>query len=829
MRETGSLSTATARPAFRKEEASQAAWLRQGLLPFLPIWLAPLALLAPVWLTGKAVFWGTVSLQFIPWQAFAWESLKLGRLPLWNPLVGMGAPLAANYQSALFYPPNWLLFPLYLAGGVEWLAWGQGVLIPLHMAWAGTGMALLARRLGVGVFGQTVGGLAYGLSGYLVARSGFLSINASVAWLPWIMLAGLLLVDASPKFPHKREAFPAFSRRALFLILTVGMQLLAGHAQTAWYTLLLLGLWSAYWGWKRGVRIGPPLSNRRNIAWVGGKGAVRAWSLLALCLLLAVALSAVQLLPTAEYLLQSQRSAAVEFDFALTYSFWPARFLTLFAPDFFGNPARGDYHGYGNYWEDHLYPGLLPLLLALGGIGLGFRNLLRKREERWEHTGLVILLSALTGISFLLALGKNTPVFPWLYHHLPTFDMFQGPTRFSLWAVFALALLAAVSADRWRKPQGRVLYWTRLGTAGAFAISLGACASAFLFSGVSPAFIRAMALASLWGVGAGLLLLLAPREGFIGESGGRWRLAAILLISADLVSAGWGLNPGIDRDFYRGPAQTAAQVRELAAGGRLYLPEKDEYGLKYDRFMQFQTFDPGENWENLRAVLLPNLNLLDGIASANQFDPLVPGRYARWMETLGGEVSGEVEEQMMNLMSVSVVESIDPRAEYGVQFKTVESGARARWVPCALTVQDGEQALREVVDPGFNPLQTVILEEGRTAAGEACLAGGAGRVQILAERPDRITLQAITDRPGWLVLADIWYPGWQVSVNGKTASLLRANYLFRAVRLEPGEHRVEFIYRPASFWAGLAISLAGILFLGVWWWVGRQPGETLPV
>jgi hypothetical protein len=371
------------------------------------------------------------------------------------------------------------------------------------------------------------------------------------------------------------------------------------------------------------------------------------------------------------------------------------------------------------------------------------------------------------------------------------------------------------------------LYWTRLGTAGAFAISLGAGAGAFLFSGVSPAFIRAMALASLWGVGAGLLLLLAPAEGGNAEHGRRWRLAAILLIGADLVSACWGLNPGIERDFYHGPAQTAAQVRELAAGGRLYLPEKDEYGLKYDRFMQFQTFNPGENWENLRAVLLPNINMLDGIASVNQFDPLVPGRYARWMETLGGEVSGEVKEQMMNLMNVNVVESIDPQAEYGVQYNPVESGPRARWVPCALTVQDGEQAWQKVIEPGFNPLQTAILEETGTAAGEACLPGGAGRVQILAEGPDRVTVQAITDRPGWLVLSDIWYPGWLVRVDGKTASLLRANYLFRAVRLEPGEHRVEFVYSPASFWTGLAVSLATVLFLCFCWWVGRQSGESL--
>ncbi len=75
--------------------------------PLLPIWLAALALLSPVFLRGKALFWGTPLLQFGPWWSFAWTTILSGHLPLWNPLVGMGAPLFANYQSGLAYPAYW--------------------------------------------------------------------------------------------------------------------------------------------------------------------------------------------------------------------------------------------------------------------------------------------------------------------------------------------------------------------------------------------------------------------------------------------------------------------------------------------------------------------------------------------------------------------------------------------------------------------------------------------------------------------------------------------------------------------------------------------------
>src|SRR3972149_10789228 len=110
-------------------------------LPWVLFFITPFILFSPLLFTGKALFWGTPSLQFVPWRAWAWEVLQQGHLPLWNPLLGMGAPLVANYQSALFYPPNWLL-------AVFDPAWGQGLLVLLHLLWAGLGMARLAPGVG---------------------------------------------------------------------------------------------------------------------------------------------------------------------------------------------------------------------------------------------------------------------------------------------------------------------------------------------------------------------------------------------------------------------------------------------------------------------------------------------------------------------------------------------------------------------------------------------------------------------------------------------------------------------------------------------------------
>jgi hypothetical protein len=106
-------------------------------------------------------------------------------------------------------------------------------------------------------------------------------------------------------------------------------------------------------------------------------------------------------------------------------------------------------------------------------------------------------------------------------------------------------------------------------------------------------------------------------------------------LALDLLVAGWGLNPAGDISLY-GPGPGAVKVwgLEMGASGRLFIPEAHEYELKYERFLRFDTFDPGQDWNNLRAAILANANLLDGVPSANNFDPLTPGRYATWMELL---------------------------------------------------------------------------------------------------------------------------------------------------------------------------------------------------
>ena len=80
----------------------------QSLAPLVILTGVLVLLFAPIIIGQRALFWGLPTLQFYPWRSFAFHEVSVGQIPFINPYNGAGAPLLANYQSAVLYPPNWL-------------------------------------------------------------------------------------------------------------------------------------------------------------------------------------------------------------------------------------------------------------------------------------------------------------------------------------------------------------------------------------------------------------------------------------------------------------------------------------------------------------------------------------------------------------------------------------------------------------------------------------------------------------------------------------------------------------------------------------------------
>src|SRR5262249_49121323 len=94
---------------------------------------------------------------------------------------------------------------------------------------------------------------------------------------------------------------------------------------------------------------------------------------------------------------------------------------------------------------------------------------------------------------------------------------------------------------------------------------------------------------------------------------------------------------------------------------------------------------------------------------------------------------------------------------------------------------------------------------------ESSTFGGGGQAMIARYEPERVTVRTASDAGGLLVLTDRWFPGWQATVDGRPAAILRTDYLYRGVVIPAGEHVVEFVYRPRSFLLGALGSVLGLL------------------
>lgn len=325
-------------------------------------------------------------------QAVA-ASLRAGVFPLWDSHIFLGAPLFANVQAAVLYPPN-----------VMYLFWSTPQAIAaslvLHVWWACWGMAILCRHtFGVSWVAAVVGGAMFGLSGFMSAQAGHVNQVDTAAWLPWL----LLCLDV------------AWQRRsgagAALAALVLAVQFLAGHTQESYFILCVVlawGIWRAVQqrGWRSPLFA---IGITGAIALVGGG-----------------ALAAAQLLPTLELTGQSIRRSGLTIGEASSFSLRPDQLIIELLPGFAHQPDSS---------EHVAYVGVIGLLLALIGAVAA-----RRRPG-------VPLLLFLVVLPLALAFGQYDPLWRFAFHVVPGFSSFRVPARWLYVTTFGLAALGAIGMD----------------------------------------------------------------------------------------------------------------------------------------------------------------------------------------------------------------------------------------------------------------------------------------------------------------------------------------------------------------------------------------------
>jgi hypothetical protein len=697
---------------------------------------------------------GDLASFLYPNYYFAATKLRQGQFPLWNPHLYSGAPFAADIQSGLFYPLNWLFF-LFAPLSYEWLEY----LAVFHFWLAGATMYLCLRLLRpdaplapLAAFG---GALAFEFSDLFIVHFGNLNMIAVAAWLPLVFLL------------FHRSLTGANSRLAAAAGAVLAVATLAGHIQITLFILLALGLY-ALWGW-----------------------GLRPLVLLVVCVAVTVGLSALLLLPAYEMSSYTPR-AELPYEEAARYSLHPAQLIGLLVPDYFGrDPAL-----HWGPWErvETGYIGIITLILAMGGA-----LLCPGRLKRY--------LVALGVLALLLAMGGYAPLHGWLYRFVPGFDQLRAPARFILLLDFSLAMLAALGLDRllcplppadgarWRKLL-KIVGWS-LGGLIVAAAPLSYYAMLVTQDRDPAIFNRATAAASGVATFAFFALAALAALHFL-TAGRRWAgPVTVALIGLDLFTLGGNVDVG--HNYPAAGFEHPAALEFLRRDPALYRVEvaTDVWHVWQPNTALLYGLD--DVWGLYNPLTLADTTLYwSGVGARSG------GRYNfLGVKYIIGSKAGAPADG-------DIVPVFDQDPDINIYLNR-SALTRALFVGRAVVVPTHDAAWAAVRADGFDPATTVILESGVPLSNTP-----QSSLTITRYDPEQITIQVETDQAGYLVLPDAYYPGWRAEVDGQPAPIHRANFAFRAVYVPEGMHTVQWIFDPLLWKTGLAISAATLVMLGGW-------------
>jgi hypothetical protein len=699
-------------------------------------------------------------LSFFFWSRHLWlrHTILSGHAPWWDPYVASG-------QSAISDALNQIVMPLTLAVRLlpsDVVSFNLWVVLPLPIA--AIGMFVFLRRWfaddpsdAAAAFGACV----FALSGPIVSMLNLPNLAWSVAFIPWV-LAG---------------------ESVAWIAIAFGLQALCGEPVT----------WAA--------------TGLLDVCWIvrhGTSGVARKMRLLG-ALMLGALLAAAQLVPTLLASMRAHRSALATPDF---WSLHPLSLWEAIAPNLFGNYfdaflAGLPWMGALNFGRDpffySIYVGPLVLLLACAGA----RRL--RRNAFWIAVAVVFTFAAM---------GGYTPVYPWLRKLVPPLMYFRFPVKYIVFAVFAMAVLAA---EGWR---ARLPLWlpASVGTLVMAATLLlvamperlyalteslavvthlkePTAGAAFLARTLPPLAFRAGGML----LGAAMLIALARRRPYA-----HGLLAAVTC--ADLLVTAARLNPTTDVAKVSPPAWFTA----AAGAGRLYI------GGRVRGYMNKADADGAPTWQ-----IPAESTAIEGRMVLNAELPMAPSGW-RVREALSYDLPylwpAEYEATVRRFERATPDERVAFLRRTGVRWCVLPSAAPHPGRVVA-DVYDWNMRVFEC-DPAASRLAFTSgagdLETLFDPAGSDTETPGEAR--IVEDGPNSVTIEASLTRPAVLVLRDSYDPSWRAEIDGQPAAIERANTLHRAVAVPQGRHVIRFFYRPRDFFRGLMVSVAAWLIIGLYTW-----------
>ncbi|MDQ8155495.1 MAG: YfhO family protein [Gemmatimonadota bacterium] len=769
------------------DTGSQEPTARLGVLwAALACAVAALALGYPA-LTGQFLV-NPMSDQYIAGFAFRDFAVKFwhsfGAVPQWNPYLFGGMPYVAAMHGDIFYPTFWLRLLIGTDAGMTW-----GFLT--HLWLAGFGTYLFLRAVGLGFASSLVGALAYQVGGPIAAyaspgHDGKLFVSALLPFTLLLLTRGIR--DA------RHWAWGV-------LAIVIGLAVLSPHPQLLQYHLLAAGAWALM------LAFSTPGIDRAT--------AMKRLGLALGAVVLGAAIGTIQYLPLSEYTAWSPRAGGRDYAYATSYS-WPVEeLINVYLPQFSG--ILDKYWGRNGIHLHSEYLGAAALLLVPLAFGAG--NDARRAFRRF-WLGVAI-------VSLLWALGGSTPFFQLVYAIVPGTKFFRAPSTMMFVFAFAIAVLAALGAERLLAGKASPRYAIGWVVAAA-AVALLATAGGF--TGLARGLVVDPSLIDVVDANASQVV------------SGAWRSFVFVALAAGVIIA---LGRGVLTARQAGLALPLIIAVDLwtiekqywmfsAPADKLYASDATiDYLKQVKEPTRVAVFAVGQG--NPVAPHDPQLLgdglMVHGIRSVTGYHGNELGRYQQLGKKDEG-YSARLNPSFWQLMNINYfltnTDSLPIEGAERVAGPVVNSaGTRVSlfklagdypfaWVAPAMAKYPDDVVLQAASLPNFATYQVAIFDTS-AAIQTPPLTALPAALPITAStsnyQPGRftVTLNAPAPAGSALVVSENFYPGWTATVDGKSADVYRTDYVLMGVPLPAGATKVEFTFANATYPKGRTVTFAALI------------------
>jgi len=586
----------------------------------------------------------------------------------------------------------------------------------------------------------------------------------------------------------------------------IGLSILGGHPETTFNICFAFGLY---------------FSLRLIVKKAGFRQSLLSLGAVFAGVLIGLLLGAIQWVPFTEFLFNSatlseggRSMGGAQLLFSGDWLYNLSTSLTLLIPNFFGSPLTHNYlwpfSNYQNYNEQTIYFGLIPLALSFSML---FNP--RRRSIPW----ILIAISL-----FFLAVAWRLPGFE-VVNHIPPFSLLLN-SRLKMLVPLMLAVVAGIGLDGWLKlepvvspspkyPRSALIpallslaLFAILGSANLFLPALDIHHPSYqafvehlvyqVFNINQPRIMISAFVAVIF-----ILLWILSWRRIINRPAFGVSVLTITLI--ELTVLGWHYNPTTDRN--------------------LAYPDIPLLSILAQETQPFRTMTTD------LSLFPPNAGAAYQIAQVEGYDyPVFQSEYDLYQAQGGDKASHRqawsIDYPLVDWLNIRYVISSAPIQKNGFHlvleqpaYKVYENEnayPRAYMVYDYQIFEDRAKLLATMISTPDMLKKTVLFSQPPP---NVPLVTGVStdeipaKVEFLDYGMDRSVLNVNSARAGFLVISDIYAPGWKANIDGLAAAVLNANYAYRAVVLPAGQHQVEFYYAPASFVIGKTLSLSGLIIL----------------